>query len=215
MVIDKFKKRLVKREHQIKEWLISNQYESLLKKSDEILDNLPIEDIENEFKEEILKAVKHCVENEAIKGLDFEWYYPEKGTTAFAYGYNGARCKDKLDKSDLGLKGLAGIELKFDSRSSLIDQYFAELPVSIALDEMMEKIIPIVDDHFESKQSDSVEYLRYLIIDYFQIWNYKITNKMCEQLQDHPLVQKLKERSPFWITMTRHDRSPVAIMLIE
>ena len=32
---------------------------------------------------------------------------------------------------------------------------------------------------------------------------------------DNPLVQKLKERAPFWITMTRHDRSPVAIMLIE
>lgn len=40
---------------------------------------------------------------------------------------------------------------------------------------------------------------------YFQIWNYKIACDVFEEFEADGGLDKLKDRAPFWITMTRQD----------
>lgn len=205
--MDKFAKRILKRENGIKNWLKNNQLESLLQKADEILDNLPREEIKNDFEKGIKSALQHCIKNDSIKALDFEWYYAGRETgSALAYGFDHCLSKGTLSKSDLGPEELPGIELKLE-HGNLIDESFAEIPTSNAINELVRKIKPIIKEHNN--------HVKDVITDYFQIWNYKIGYETCNLLKGSDIETALKNRSPFWVTMTRHERWSVPIMLID
>ncbi|WP_034228485.1 LIC13197/LIC10919/LIC10469 family protein [Aquimarina pacifica] len=211
--MDKFAKRLLKRETGIRDWLKSNKLEWLLEKVDEVIYNLPAEDIKNKFQKEIKRGLQHCVKKNEIRALDFQWYYGrgEIGG-ALAYGFDSCLTKGSLSKTDLGPRDLSGIELKLE-HGNIIDQYFAEIPVSIAINEMIKKINPIVE---QSKEiGNLLGDVEDVITDYFQIWNYKIGAEACEQLRGTHLELALKSKAPFWVTMTRHERWSIPIMLIS
>ncbi|AUP81710.1 hypothetical protein C1H87_20590 [Flavivirga eckloniae] len=129
-----------------------------------------------------------------------------------AYGLDGCKTKGKLSKTDLGPKELPGIELDLE-HGDLIDEYFAEIPVNYAINAMVEKISPVFEQ--EEWFGDLLGDVESVITDYFQIWNYKVGYEACEQLRESSVVVKLKSRGPFWVTMTRHERWSVAIMLIN
>ncbi len=208
-----FIERLEKRELDIKNWLQQNNLEFFLAKADEILASLPKETIQAEFKEQMQIALEHCVKNEEIKSLDFQWYYGgDVVDDAYAYGFEESDDKAALSATDLGPNELSGIEIEIE-QGSLVDQEFASLPVYHAIDAMVEKIIPLIEEYEENNElhweAETV------ITDYFQIWNYKIASIVCEALKDDVSVQKLKARSPFLVTMTRHERWSVAIMLLS
>lgn len=204
---------LLNRKEGIKDWLKKNNLELFLEKADQILNDLPREKIKEEFKNGITKALKFCLENNEIKALDFEWYYSKgKVSKAFAYGLDDCSGDNNLSKSDLGPKELPGIELKLE-HGNLIDEDFSEIPVNIAINEMVEHLLPTLE---QSKElGNLLGDAENVITDYFQIWNYKLGYEVCKELVNSDVVKKLKNRSPFWVTMTRHWRCPVGIMLIS
>ena len=212
--MDKFLKRLIKREEGIRDWLKKNMLESLLIEADQILNRLPREEIKKEFQGSIAKALEHCVENDEIKALGFEWYYSgnEIGG-ALAYGFDSCACNGRLSKTDLGPKELPGIELKLE-HGNLVAEYFAEVPVNHAINAMVKEMESILEQS-EKEIGNLLGDAQDIITDYFQIWNYKIGHEACEQLKESDAVNKIRSRAPFWITMTRHDRWSVAIMLID
>lgn len=203
----KFINRLLKKEEGIRDWLKTNKLESLLHKADQILNNLPREEIKKEFEEEIKRALEHCAKNTDIKALDFSWYYAGREIGgALAYGLDS--CISKVSKTDLGPDELPGLELKL-KHGVLIDEYFAEIPVYHAINALVKDIMPILEKMEIYDDTDD------LITYYFEIWNYKIAYEVCQQLSESDVVVALKSRAPFWITMTRQDRWPVGIMLID
>lgn len=212
--MDKFLKRLIKREEGIRDWLKKNNLGSLLTDADQILNALPREDIKKEYQDSIKEALEHCVENDEIKALDFQWYYSgyEVGG-ALAYGLDSCTCNGSLSKTDLGPDGLPGIELKLE-HGDLIDDDFMEIPVYYAINAMVNKMNPVLQQS-EKELGQLLGDTQDVITDYFQIWNYKVGYEACEQLRESDIVKKLRNRAPFWITMTRHDRWPIAIMLID
>ncbi|MDI7189323.1 hypothetical protein [Leptospira santarosai] len=52
-----------------------------------------------------------------------------------------------------------------------------------------------------------------ILIDLFQIWNYRIGLEACDYISAES-KNILKKRKPFWITMSRHERWAVPIGLI-
>ena len=211
--MDKFAKRLIKRENAIKDWLTKNNLDFVLNKADQILNNLPKETIKASFKSEIERALQHCIENNKIKALDFQWYYGGREIGgALAYGIDSCKTKGSLSKTDLGPEELPGIEINL-KHGNLVDHSFAEIPVSIAINKMVKEIKPLL------KESEEIGGLfkntSYVITDYFQIWNYKIGHEVCDELRESDTEKALKNRAPFWITMTRQERWSVPIMLID
>lgn len=212
--MDKFLKRLIKREEGIRDWLEKNKLDSLLIKADQILNSLPREEIKKEYQESIEEALQHCVENEEIKALDFQWYYGgDQVDGALAYGSDNCVCDGSLSKTDLGPDELPGIELEFE-QGDIIDDEFMEIPVYHAINAMVKEMNPVLQQS-EKELGQLLGDTQDVITDYFQIWNYKVGYEACEQLQESDVVKKLKSRAPFWVTMTRHGRWPVAIMLID
>lgn len=206
--MNKYLKRLLKREKAIKNWLEKNHFEQFLHKADQILESLPREAIKKEYEEGIQEALKHCSENNEIRALDFQWYYAGREIgKALAYGLDSCSGKGNLSKSDLGPEDLPGIEAKLD-HGILVDEYFAQIPVNYAINRMVEEMM---QDLNQSGHQDR----KYVVTDYFQIWNYKIGSEVCEALQDSEMVLKLKDRAPFWITMSVQGRSPIAIMSVD
>ena len=212
--MDTHLQRLLKREQDIVAWLKENKLDFLLKQADQILNDLPREEIKKEFYKGIESAMQYCVENDEIKALDFEWYYAgNQIMEAFAYGLDSCTTEGALAKSDLGPDQLSGIELELE-HGDLVDEQFSGIPVYTAINEMVEKINPVIKKLYE-EQEDLVMDIDTLITDYFQIWNYKIGYEACEQLKGSKVALALQDRAPFWVTMTRHGRWSVAIMLID
>lgn len=79
---------------------------------------------------------------------------------------------------------------------------------------MVQKINPAIEE-LSKKQDNLPEDIDSVITDYFQVWNYKVGYEACEQLRGSTIELELKSRAPFWVTMARHERWPVAIMLIN
>lgn len=216
--MEKFLNRLLERENGIRDWLTQNNLEVFLKKADQILNSLPREDIKKAFNDEIVLALEHCAKNDQIKALDFQWYYSgDEIGGALAYGLDSCKTDGSIDGSDLGPDTLHGIELKLE-HGTLVDDYFAEIPVDEAINKMVNS--SILEEIEKSQESGSITNevandADDAITDYFQIWNYKMGYEVCKKLIESDIVQKLKNRAPFWVTMTRHDRSSVAIMLID
>ncbi len=212
--MDKFAKRLLKREEAICDWLKKKSLDSLLIKADQILNSLPREEIKEEYQNSIKKALEHCVENDEIKALDFQWYYGghEVGG-ALAYGLDSCVCNGRLSKTDLGPDELPGIELELE-HGDLIDEDFSEIPVYHAINTLVTEMNPIIEQS-EKELGNLLGDTEQLITEYFQIWNYKVAHEACEQLKESDVVEKLSSRAPFWVTMTRHERWSVAIMLIN
>lgn len=207
-----YKERILKRAEGIRDWLKNNKLEEYLIKADALLDSLDKEKIKNEFKEFIQQAIDHCVENEDIKALDFQWAYsgsPVYG--AFAYGLNDCTCDGALSNTDLGPKDIPSIEVDI-KHGDAIDEDFSELPVYHAINMYVEHMEPNI---FQSETLGSLWGLTdTLLTDYFQIWNYKIACEVFEEFEADGGLDELKDRAPFWITMTRQDRYSVVVMVV-
>lgn len=208
-----YKQRITERSEGIRDWLKKNKLEEYLIKSDTLLDSLDKEKIKNEFKDFIQQAIVHCVENEDIKALDFQWSYsgsPVYG--AFAYGLNDCTCDGTLSNSDLGPKDIPGIEVDI-KHGDQIDEDFSELPVYHAINLYVERMEPNI---FQSEILGPLWGVTdTLLTDYFQIWNYKIACEVFEEFETDGGLDELKDRAPFWITMTRQDRYSVVVMVVN
>ncbi len=206
-------KRIIRREQALAEWLIQNNAEQYLNKTNRLLNDLPEDMILSQFTEGLKKGLQHCVKNESIKALDYSWYFGTKAPTeALAYGLDMHKTKGTLSKTDLGPDKIPGIEIKSEV-GNIVDEYFASLPVDLALNLWTEKLSPDIDSAISNNQL--LCNVGISIIELLQLWNYKLGIKAGESLPGIDTTQKLKNRSPFWVTMTCHERWSVPIMLIK
>lgn len=206
-------KRIIKREQALEQWLIKNNAKDYLDKTTYLLNDLPKDAILLQFTEGLKKGLQHCVQNQTIKALDYSWYFSTKAPTeALAYGLDMHKTKGTLSKTDLGPDNIPGIEIKSEA-GNIVDEYFASLPVEIALNLWTEKLSTDINSAISNNQLHSDVELS--IVELIQLWNYKLGIKAGESLLHADEVQKLKNRSPFWITMTSHERWSVPIMLIN
>lgn len=205
--------RIIKREKSLTEWLIQNNAEKYLNKTNKLLNDLPEDIILSKFIDGLEKGLQHCVKNKTIKALDYSWYFCTKAPTeALAYGLDMHKTKGSLSKTDLGPDEIPGIEIKSEA-GNIVDEYFASLPVDLALNlwtgTLSSEINSAISNnslHCDAKVS---------IVELIQLWNYKLGIMAGESLQDKDETRKLKDRSPFWVTMTSHERWSVPIMLIK
>ncbi|MCD1183404.1 hypothetical protein [Leptospira sp. Pond_2020] len=213
--------RFTKREEAIKIWLSKNNADSFLIQAENLLAILPSEQIENEFFSGIERGIKFCNENETIyseilkkfksvKALDFQWYFDgNTSDVAFAYALDSCKGFGNISGTDLGPREIPGIESDL-KHGYLVYEDFSSIPVHHSINSYVENLQdPVRESIDEDRISSEVEVL---LLDLFQIWNYKIAYEVCKRISDW---EGLKKRSPFWVTMTRHDRWSVPIFLID
>ncbi len=208
-----FYKRLKKRELALEKWLNENNAKEYLDETTLLLSTMPKSTIAEEFLEGLKKGIIHCEENEEIKALDYSWYLGERNSgEALAYGLDMYKTKGKLSKSDLGPEGLPGIEIK-SQVGAIIDEYFASLPVHYAINKWKESQSSIIDIAIESDTipSEAKECLLELVA----IWNYKIAIECGEELLSSVSINSIRKRSPFWVTLTTHERDSIPILVIK
>ncbi len=206
-------KRIIKREQALTEWLIQNNAEKYLNKTNHLLTDLSKDTILSQFTEGLKEGLQHCVQDETIRALDYSWYFTTDAPgEALAYGLDMLKTKGTLSKTDLGPDEIPGVEIKSEV-GSIVDEYFASLPVHLALNLWTEELSSDVNSAINNNQL-SVN-VRLLLVDLIQLWNYKLGIEAGESLQNTDEAQKLKSRSPFWVAMTRHERWSVPIMLIK
>lgn len=205
--------RLDKRETAIRQWLTENNAAHLLEAADTLLKQLPAADIAKEFQDDLEAGLAYCAGHEDIKALDFSWYYGgDHVGEAFAYALDDCETKGRLSKTDLGPDELPGIEIDLD-HGDLIDEDFASLAVFHAINTWVEHLKPRVDQAIEQGlvpgDTDT------LMVELFQIWNYRKGCEAGRALQASAAAKALEPRAPFWVTLTRHERWSVPIMLIN
>ncbi len=116
----------------------------------------------------------------------------------------------KLSETDLGPKGIPGIESDL-KHGSLVDEDFSQLPTDQAINLFVDELRPLLEKTLQKKKNLSEA--NDLLIDLFQIWNYRLGWEACKNISME-LQNEFKKRKPFWITMTRHERWSIPIGLI-
>ncbi|EKO78715.1 MULTISPECIES: hypothetical protein [Leptospira] len=203
--------RFTNRENGIKEWLVQNNAKRFLTLTEELLSSLPKKEILQEFILGINTAVQFCTERNKIAALNFSWYYGRDPIdVAYAYAFASCKGQGKLSKTDLGPEEIPGIESDLE-HGSLLEGDFSELPVNRAINLWVENLDSSVQKAMNKKEltSDAED----ILIDLFQIWNYRIGLEACDYISAES-KNILKKRKPFWITMSRHERWAVPIGLI-
>ncbi|EMJ94190.1 LIC13197/LIC10919/LIC10469 family protein [Leptospira alstonii] len=201
---------LVKRENAIHNWLKNHNAETFLQKAQTLLSELDRKKILSEFADGIERALIYCSQNERIKALDFSWYYDgSEVDVAPAYGLDSGKSNGALSNTDLGPKELPGIEVEL-KHGYLIKEDFSSLPTHYAINAFVSDLLEEIEDAEDKKkipfESETV------FTDLFQIWNYRIGVEACKTLKNHE--KRLERRSPFWVTMTRHERWSIPIGVI-
>ncbi|TGK36008.1 hypothetical protein EHQ12_07915 [Leptospira gomenensis] len=203
--------RFTERENAIQKWLNDNNAKTYLDRAQELISSLNKEEIINEFKIGIESGLEFCSELEKIQALDFSWYYGgDSVDVAYAYALGSCHGQGKLFGTDLGPEEIPGLESDL-KHGSLLDEDFSELPVHWAINLYVEELNPSLEEALKNKRipSDAEN----LLLDLFQIWNYRLGTEACKNIPVR-YQNALKKRKPFWISMTRHGRWSVPIGLI-
>ncbi|NBW34373.1 MAG: hypothetical protein EBR30_05015 [Cytophagia bacterium] len=204
---NEYYKRLHARETAIYQWLTDKNLSDITARAQELLKSLDRDSIREEFASGIDLALDHCIENTEIKGLDFSWYFDGSSTdTAYAYGLDKIGKTPKLSKTDLGEESLPGIECDL-KHGSLVDEDFADVPVHYAINLYVDNLQSKLKENETSNREDTAS----VVLQLFEIWNYKLAIEVCQTLPEDKLKAVASNGKPFWITMTRHGRWPIAI----
>jgi hypothetical protein len=202
---NEYLQRLEVREIAIHEWLKKNSLSQLSRQSNDLLSSLDRNLILQEFTDGMNTGIEACLEVSTIKGLDFSWYFDgDEPDAAYAYAFDSVRKTASLSNTDLGDPSLPGIEcdLKYDK---MVNQDFADLPVYHSINLYVEHLQNDLDESVEVNPHDTDS----LVLNLFEIWNYKLAIEAIRKLSNES--QKALSTRSFWITMTRHERWPVAI----
>ena len=184
------------------DWLNTHEQEAIVSSTEKMLLSLDREELLVRFYKGITEGLDYCNEMPEIRCLDFSWYYAGRETgEALAYAHDGIKTKATLSKSDLGPEGLPGIEIKADV-DNLIAEYFAAIPVHIALNRYTTEIKP----YAETISPDVVV----LSLELVNLWNYSLAieafNKCAKNYDDNCF-----NGNKLWVTLTSHDRSPIPV----
>lgn len=202
--MNKFQKRVEKRETAIKLWLSSHGYDEIMDSTYEALNTIAKHDIRSGFYKGIDRALNHIFTTPSIMAIDFSWYFASRETgEALAYAYDGVKTKGTLAKSDVGPKELPGIEIKAQM-GGMVDEYFAALPTDTALNMWVNVLKPKV---LNLENSD----VRYLTLDLVRLWNYKIALEVFDQWREESEIASILERPSFWVLLTQHERNPLPL----
>ncbi|WP_081101186.1 hypothetical protein [Leptospira santarosai] len=100
-----------------------------------------------------------------------------------------------------------GFHIRFANRENRIKEWLVQNNAKRFLTLITEELLSSLPK--EELTSDAED----ILIDLFQIWNYRIGLEACEYISAES-KNILKKRKPFWITMSRHERWAVPIGLI-
>lgn len=205
--------KLVAREVAIKSWLKQNGAAEYLNEAERLLADVDHASLREEFVDEIEGALIGCIENEEIRALDFSWYYGGSPIdVAYAYGLSHGESTGALSNTDLGPKELPGIEIEME-HGHLIDEDFSCLSVYRVFNIWVTELKPVIENaNFTNEVASNMESL---FTELFQIANYKLGYDACQDPRIKTLFPQLHSRAPFWVTMTRHGRWSVPILVIN
>lgn len=204
--------RFEKREADIHLFLAEHGVRHLWDEAKKKIEQLPADEIQHTFQEQLSAALDFCLKKPEIKALDFSWYFDGRPIdVAYAYGLSSIQSANVLANTDLGPQEFQQLETDADFGYA-VDEEFAYLDLSTSINtyvdwsDNLRKAVSGMD--YEDDILQSIE-------DLFVIFNYRQAYLAGMQLLEKTKPEGLALNRPFWVSITRHGRWAVPVMVIS